>query len=122
MLFWFLLVSLPPNLNIHVTSAFHSAPGDYVSDTPPELDADRGCTAGRDSCNDGEIDDVSNHMSYNDDSCRDHFTVGVSSKRLYDFEKGLFFLPANAVITFRNKANGKDACPAFCLSFCYGSW
>ena len=41
----------------------YSAPGDYVSDTPPEAVPSYACEIGRDTCNDGKgPDDVTNFM------------------------------------------------------------
>jgi predicted Zn-dependent protease len=57
---------------------------DGVADTPAERSPDFYCTAGRNSCKDGngilELDPIHNFMDYNDDVCLFEFTQGQSER------------------------------------------
>ena len=48
--------------------------GDEVADTPAESWPSAGCPIGRDTCAEGDLDDVTNFMDYSDDACMSHFT------------------------------------------------
>jgi hypothetical protein len=74
----------------HYLGLFHTFDGacspsnDDVADTPAERSADFYCTAGRNSCKDGnglvELDPIHNFMDYSDDLCLFEFTVGQSER------------------------------------------
>jgi hypothetical protein len=55
-----------------------ASPGDYVSDTPYQLDGDNiyECNERDDTCRQPGRDPVHNFMSYGDDTCLDRFTAG----------------------------------------------
>ena len=55
------------------------APGDEVSDTPPEGSPAYGTcqeNQGRDTCSAPELDPITNYMDYTDDACMDRFSRG----------------------------------------------
>ena len=55
--------------------------GDYVNDTPPEMDATTGCPASKDSCRSkAGLDPIHNFMDYADDTCRWDFTAGQATR------------------------------------------
>lgn len=62
-----------------------SKANDLVADTPAEKSPDYDCTVGRDTCQAGGLDDVTNFMDYGADACMDHFTVGQDSRMDYQF-------------------------------------
>ena len=74
----------------HYLGLFHTFDGacspfnDGVTDTPAERSADFYCTAGRNSCKDGnglvEPDPIHNFMDYSDDLCLFEFTLGQSER------------------------------------------
>ncbi|MFZ5439285.1 MAG: pre-peptidase C-terminal domain-containing protein, partial [Myxococcota bacterium] len=53
-----------------------AAPGDEVSDTPPEASATSGCPASKDTCSGGGVDPIHNYMDYSYDSCMNEFSSG----------------------------------------------
>jgi hypothetical protein len=54
--------------------------GDYVTDTPPQWVATRGCPEGQDSCREPGIDSIHNYMDYSYDSCYYEFTAGQAAR------------------------------------------
>lgn len=68
----------------HWLGLFHTfengcaAPGDYVGDTPFQLDGDNifECNESDDTCRQPRKDPVHNYMSYGDDECLDRFSTG----------------------------------------------
>jgi hypothetical protein len=62
-----------------------SKQNDLVSDTPAEKSADFYCTAGRDSCQAGGLDPVTNYMDYGTDPCMTHFTTDQDTRMDYQF-------------------------------------
>jgi len=53
-----------------------AAPGDEVSDTPPEASSTSGCPASKDTCSGGGVDPIHNYMDYSYDSCMTEFSAG----------------------------------------------
>jgi hypothetical protein len=68
----------------HTFDGACSPTNDGVADTPAERSPDFYCTAGRNSCKDGngliELDPINNFMDYSDDLCLFEFTVGQSER------------------------------------------
>lgn len=72
----------------HWMGLFHTfengcaAPGDYVGDTPYQLDGDNifGCNVNDDTCRAPRKDPVHNYMSYGDDECMNRFTSGQQKR------------------------------------------
>lgn len=55
--------------------------GDFVDDTPAQMDASSGCPLGNDSCKrQSGLDPVTNFMDYSDDACMTEFTMGQSTR------------------------------------------
>ena len=61
-----------------------SEPGDFVSDTPAQLDGDNifFCNESDDTCPKPGLDPVHNFMSYGDDFCLDRFTEGQNRRQI----------------------------------------
>jgi hypothetical protein len=72
----------------HWLGLFHTfeggctAPGDYVADTPAQLDDNNvfECDDSLDTCADRGLDPVRNFMNYVDDACMNKFSVGQSNR------------------------------------------
>jgi hypothetical protein len=58
---------------------------DLVADTPAEKSADYYCTDGRDSCQAGGPDPVTNYMDYGTDLCMNHFMKDQDTRMDYQF-------------------------------------
>lgn len=54
--------------------------GDFVADTPAQGTPSYECPIGKDSCEGGGLDSVTNYMDYSDDSCYDRFTSEQSMR------------------------------------------
>ncbi|KAE8271751.1 hypothetical protein A4X09_0g602 [Tilletia walkeri] len=57
-----------------------SNPGDYIADTPLQLDPTFGCPASKNSCPSAGNDVIHNFMDYSDDSCMQSFTRGQKTR------------------------------------------
>ncbi|KAE8271750.1 hypothetical protein A4X09_0g603 [Tilletia walkeri] len=57
-----------------------SNPGDYIADTPLQLDPTFGCPASKNSCPSAGNDGIHNFMDYSDDSCMQVFTSGQKTR------------------------------------------
>ena len=57
-----------------------AAPGDEVSDTPPEATPASGCPASRDTCSGGGSDPIHNYMDYVNNECMNQFTPGQKTR------------------------------------------
>jgi hypothetical protein len=65
---------------LHTFEGGCAAPGDYIADTPAELDPNVGCPIGMDSCPaDPGLDPIHNYMDYTDDACYTEFSPGQSA-------------------------------------------
>lgn len=68
-------------LNLYHVFEGCAAPGDYVSDTPPQATPSSGCPVGKDSCpNKPGLDAIHNYMDYSYDQCYTKFTPGQTQR------------------------------------------